>query len=152
MKVLSRLLILSLFLPSLALARPTYPVIITWDMGGNLDERYERWVHVREKEQLVVIDGLCFSGCSILTGQVPKELVCITPRAVIGVHSAYTIDRMGKKYDEEGTVMYWYSMSAEFRELVKARGWDGTKEQNTPIMIEYSELKNLYRDCPDYLK
>jgi hypothetical protein len=36
-----------------------------------------------------VIDGICNSACTLVFGIVPMNRICVTPRAVIGVHEAY---------------------------------------------------------------
>jgi len=40
----------------------------------------------------IVIDGPCLSACTLLTGIVPRDHVCVTQRAVLGFHAASYYD------------------------------------------------------------
>jgi hypothetical protein len=39
----------------------------------------------------VIIDGLCNSACTLVVGIVPHNKICVTPRASLGFHEAYTV-------------------------------------------------------------
>ena len=44
---------------------------------------------VRESGERVIIDGPCLSACTLVLGVVPKDRICVTPRAVFGFHAAW---------------------------------------------------------------
>ena len=41
--------------------------------------------HIRDAGERVVIDGPCLSACTLLTAMIPKDHICITSRAVLGL-------------------------------------------------------------------
>jgi hypothetical protein len=70
-------------------------MIITADTGGSI-HHYERlFSTVRATGEYVVIDGRCFSACTMVLGLVPPERVCVTSRAQLGFHAAWFPDMAG---------------------------------------------------------
>ena len=45
---------------------------------------------IRDSGERVVIDGNCFSACTLVTAIIPKERICVTERAVFGFHAGWT--------------------------------------------------------------
>ena len=43
---------------------------------------------MRASGERIIIDGPCLSACTLLTGIVPRDHVCVTNRAVLGFHAA----------------------------------------------------------------
>jgi hypothetical protein len=123
-------------------------VHITNDMGGKI-LKYERFYNdVRYSEQLVIIDGPCFSACSLVAARVPSNRVCITPRAVLGFHSAWYLDRHKRPtYSREATREMWNQFPSRVRQLVRANGWDGVSEHPDMVRIGYGQLLSLYKEC-----
>src|SRR5690349_20048563 len=70
---------------------------ITDDMGGLMTEYASRFAAVRESGERVVIDGPCFSACTMLLGMLPRQQVCVTPNAVLGFHAAWNFDDAGRR-------------------------------------------------------
>jgi hypothetical protein len=62
---------------------------ITRDYGGYLEDYKAKYAKLRDKNERVVIDGICNSACTIVLGIVPLERICVTPRARLGFHLAY---------------------------------------------------------------
>jgi hypothetical protein len=80
----------ALFVLSLVAATPAYALLhITRDHGGYVEEYKERYKHIRDSGQRVVIDGICNSACTLVFGIVPMNRICVTPRASLGFHQAY---------------------------------------------------------------
>src|SRR5580692_775526 len=63
-------------------------VRITNDPGGEVSSYVQKFQQMRESGERVVIDGPCLSACTLLTGLVPRDHVCVTSRAVLGFHAA----------------------------------------------------------------
>lgn len=125
-------------------------VVITGNPGGNIDQFVEHYELIRASGDDVVIDGPCMSACTLLTGIVPSERVCVTPRAVLGFHSAFFADpRTGKNlgFSELGTRKIWLTYPPKVRELLKQHGWDGTTAHTKIIPIQGDELHELYAPC-----
>src|SRR5436189_2667506 len=73
----------------LAFVQPSQAaVVISEDMGGPLGDYLLKYSSIRKSGQLVVIDGRCYSSCTIVTGSIPQRNICVTPRAELGFHAA----------------------------------------------------------------
>jgi len=64
-------------------------VRITRDHGGLVDQYKAKYARIRDKDERVIIDGICNSACTLLLGIVRLNRVCVTPRASLGFHQAY---------------------------------------------------------------
>jgi hypothetical protein len=62
---------------------------ITRDYGGYLEEYKDKYARLRDKNERIIIDGICNSACTIVLGIVPLERICVTPKASLGFHLAY---------------------------------------------------------------
>jgi hypothetical protein len=61
--------------------------------GGDVEEFAIRYALIRVTGRKVVIDGPCVSACTIVAS-LPRAQVCITRRAVLGVHLAADVDHL----------------------------------------------------------
>jgi hypothetical protein len=63
---------------------------ITRDFGGLVDQYKAKYAQIRDqKNQRVIIDGICNSACTLVLGIVPLNRICVTPKASLGFHQAY---------------------------------------------------------------
>lgn len=77
-------------------APPSYGEIrIDGDMGGDLGAYMRSLMVIRDSGEKVVIDGDCFSACTLVTAFLPRKQICVTRRARLGFHSAQT-DQFGR--------------------------------------------------------
>jgi hypothetical protein len=63
-------------------------VRIVNDPGGEVSSYLRTFYQMRVTGERIVIDGPCLSACTLLTGIVPRDHVCVTRRAVLGFHAA----------------------------------------------------------------
>lgn len=135
----------ALFLFTACVASPAKtPLVITFDPGGNLIEYIAKYAIVRQSGGSVVIDGACISACTLMTGILEDDQVCVTERASLAFHSAS--DGMGR-YSEEGTQLLWHVYPPAVRKLLQERGWNGDTEHPALIYIEGEALRSIYRPC-----
>jgi hypothetical protein len=82
---------------SLALSIPSASatMLITEDGGGKMETYVARFQQVRQSGESVVIDGPCFSACTMVLGIVPPDRICATGNAVLGFHAAWVHDDGG---------------------------------------------------------
>jgi hypothetical protein len=115
------------------------------DPGGEVSSYVEKFQEARETGEHIVIDGPCLSACTLLTGIVPRDHVCVTSRAVLGFHAASYYDdasrslvptRQGSQY-----VMQFYPQ--------QIRAWIGRHGGLTPHLITMRgrDLSALYPIC-----
>src|SRR4051794_13526547 len=94
-QVTSRLVVLFALFGCL-LSRPCDAAVrIQDDMGGSLGTYYMKYTTIRKSGQQVIIDGDCFSACTIVTGMVARQNICVTPRARFGFHAALAPNQYG---------------------------------------------------------
>lgn len=125
---------------------------ITFNPGGSLTDFIEAFSRGRNNGTHYVIDGMCISACTMITGLVPKDHVCVTPYARLAFHSAWAITPLGPAFSKEGTRILWHVYPVKVRELLKIKyGWDG--EGNSPhpelIYVEGDDLLTIFNPCKD---
>jgi hypothetical protein len=138
--------------------RPQQPnpgtVRITFDPGGGLVGFIEKFAEERQKGTRYVIDGMCISACTMITGLIPSDRVCATQRAVFGFHSAsvsnpFTGDRLG--HSKVGTEILWYTYPPTLRAFLREKfNWDGageTAEHDDLMFVEGDELLKFIQPC-----
>ena len=84
------------------------------DHGGYVEEYKAKYKRIRDRKERVIIDGICNSACTLVIGIVPRNKICVTPRASLGFHQAYTMvdwPVRQKVINEAGTrdLMSYYS-------------------------------------------
>jgi hypothetical protein len=120
-------------------------VRITNDPGGEVSSYVRKFQGVRNSGQRVVIDGPCLSACTLLTGIVPKERVCVTRRAVLGFHAASYYDDASRSLvpTPEGSRLVMRLYPAEIRSWIDHHG--GLTPQL--ILLHGRELTAMYHTC-----
>ena len=63
---------------------------ISRDYGGYVERVQGEVPAVRDRGERVIIDGICNSACTLVFGIVPMNRICVTPRASLGFHQAFT--------------------------------------------------------------
>lgn len=120
-------------------------VRIVSDPGGEVAAYVRKFQQVRAAGDHVVIDGPCLSACTLLTGIVPRDHICVTRRAVLGFHAASYYDDSSRSFvpTQEGSrvVMRLYPPAI--------RAWIQRHGGLTPRMIGLrgAELAALYPPC-----
>src|ERR1700745_332237 len=70
-------------------APATATVRIANDTGGQIGPYLAKYRALRSSGERVEIDGTCASACTMLLGIIPRNRICITPRASLVFHSAW---------------------------------------------------------------
>jgi hypothetical protein len=120
-------------------------VRIVDDPGGEVFSYIRKFEAVRASGDHVVIDGPCLSACTLLTGIVPRDHVCVTQRAVLGFHAASYYDDASRELvpTRAGSALVMRHYPAQIR------AWIGHHGGLTPRLIRLrgQELTALYRPC-----
>lgn len=120
-------------------------VRIVSDPGGEVSSYIQKFQQMRESGQHVVIDGPCLSACTLLTGIIPHNRICVTSRAVLGFHAASYYDDASRSLvpTRRGSrlVMHYYPRAI--------RAWINRHGGLTPqlITLRGPELSALYPTC-----
>ena len=51
------------------------------DRGGRIGTYVDKYQEVRTSGEMVIIDGLCASACTIVLGAIPHDKICVTSHA-----------------------------------------------------------------------
>jgi hypothetical protein len=119
-------------------------VRIGQDRGGRIGAYIDKYQGLRSSGEMVIIDGLCISACTIVLGSVPHDKVCVTSRAKLGFHAAWNPGSNGRKITSPEATQTLYSMYP-----FEVRRWIDQRGGLSPHMIFLSgrELAAIYRPC-----
>jgi hypothetical protein len=122
-------------------------VHIVNDPGGEVGEYVQKFHELRKAGERLVIDGPCLSACTLFTGIIPHDHVCVTRRAVLGFHAASYFDdaRHTLVPTRQGTAVIMRLYPPEIREWIERHG--GLKPQI--MALHGKELSALYDMCPE---
>jgi len=144
-QLIKRIVITIVFFGLLMVQPSDATVRIQDDMGGSLGSYILMYSKVRQSGELVIIDGRCYSACTIVTGSVPRRNICVTPRATLGFHAALAPDRSGSLVISRAATRVMYNLyPPNIKIWLRQHGGLGT----SPIVLGGSELSRMYRACP----
>jgi hypothetical protein len=142
MSVQRNWLALALFLAALAPA--SADVRIRSSGGGEVGKYLALFELVRKSGQRVIIDGPCFSACTLALSIVPHRRICVTRRAVLGFHAAVWADRYGNLYSASAeTRVIEGTYPAPVRAWITRHGGLSSKL----LLLRGRELAALYPSC-----
>ncbi len=129
-----------------ALATPaSADVRIGDDPGGQLGTYLLKFSQWRKSGERVVIDGRCLSACTLVLGLLPRQRICVTPRAVLGFHATWTPDTSGMPMLSRWSTRTLLQMYPDpVRQWILRHG--GLSERM--IYLTGAELAALYPTCP----
>jgi hypothetical protein len=120
-------------------------VRIVGDPGGEVSAYVEKFRELRASGERIVIDGPCLSACTLLTGIIPRDRICVTRRAVLGFHAASYYDDASRSLvpTRQGSRVVMRLYPAAIRAWIERHGG------LTPRMIGLRgrELTALYPTC-----
>ena len=89
----------------------------------------QKFHELRKSGEHLVIDGPCLSACTLFTGIIPHDHVCVTRRAVLGFHAASYFDdaRHTLVPTRQGTQVIMRLYPPEIRDWIERHG--GLKPQ-----------------------
>jgi hypothetical protein len=119
-------------------------VRISGDPGGQIGAYMMQYMLLRESGERVVIDGPCMSACTLVLSLIPRERICVTERALLGFHAAWTPDYDGRPLPS------WHATQMLFSTYPrKVKSWIRRNGGLTPrtIALRGRELASMYRRC-----
>ena len=119
-------------------------VRISDDRGGQIGDYLDKYHALRESGDRVEIDGTCASACTMLLGVIPRNRICVTPRAVLAFHSAWTPTSEGEQISSAGNYYLWSNYPPAVRKWIIQHG--GLHERI--IYLSGPELAAMYPRCP----
>ena len=119
-------------------------MLISEDRGGQIGQYLQAFASLRSSGENVVIDGNCFSACTLVLGLIPRERICATSRARLGFHAAWMPDDSGRPVTSPmGTQALWNIYPH------KVRSWIGRHGGLTRKMLflQGDELTSIVPSC-----
>jgi hypothetical protein len=119
-------------------------VRISDDPGGRIVTYMRKFQLLRESGERVIIDGTCASACTIVLGALPRERICITPRARLGFHAAWEFGQAGRPVTNPMATRFLLAMyPPSVRNWIRRRGGLNGKM----IYLSGRELAAMYPRC-----
>lgn len=135
----------SVFVTLFQVGAASADVRIVNDPGGEVSSYIRKYHAMRAAAEHIVIDGPCLSSCTLLTGIIPRDHVCITGRAALGFHAASYYDDASRSLvpTAAGTRLVMRLYPPEIRAWINRHG--GLRPQL--IMMRGQDLAALYPSC-----
>ena len=112
--------------------------------GGEVSHYLELFAVLRHSGERIVIDGPCYSACTLVLSMIPHNRVCVTRRAILGFHAPKLVDDYGREYlAREATREVVAVYPAPIRNWISRHG--GLRQR--PIFLRGRELMALYPLC-----
>jgi hypothetical protein len=121
---------------------------IMFNPGGIIRVYIDQYNEWRRTDELVVIDGMCISACTLVLGLIPPDRLCATPYARLAFHSATYPNQQGDwVFAREASRLVWMIYPPNVRALLLRRGWQEGMDHNNLIYVEGEELHSIVRPC-----
>jgi hypothetical protein len=112
--------------------------------GGEAGAYLRLFEALNRSGERVVIDGPCYSACTLVLTAIPHDRVCATKRAVLGFHAPQLVDQAGHKYAApDATRLIAASYPPEIRNWIEQHGGLTAK----PIFLAGRALAALVQRC-----
>jgi hypothetical protein len=112
--------------------------------GERIGTYVDKYQEVRTSGEMVIIDGLCASACTIVLGAIPHDKICVTSHAALGFHAAWDLDDDGHAItNPEATHMLYSMYPAQVKKWINQRG--GLTAHM--IYLRGKELTSMYHPC-----
>jgi hypothetical protein len=114
------------------------------DRGGRIGTYVDKYQEVRTSGDMVIIDGLCASACTIVLGAIPHDKICVTSHAALGFHAAWDLDDEGHAItNPEATHMLYSMYPPQVKKWINQRGGLTARM----IYLRGKELTSMYHPC-----
>ena len=139
-----RAMMIGLFL-AITVVQPSNAIVrIDDDRGGFLGEYLLKFATIRDSGERVMIDGSCYSACTLVTALIPKQRICVTERARLGFHAGWVDDQTGERaVSVEGTHLMYQMYPREIQRWISLHGGLGTRT----LILRGRELMAVYPIC-----
>jgi hypothetical protein len=112
--------------------------------GGVVTDFLDLFAVLRQSGERIVIDGPCYSACTLVLSSIPHNRVCVTRRAILGFHAPRLVDDHGQEYfSPEVTRVMVAAYPAPIRNWISRHG--GLTQR--PIFLRGRDLMALYPLC-----
>ena len=112
--------------------------------GGEVGSYIKLFSVLRQSGQRVIVDGPCFSACTLVLSSIPRNRICVTPKAVLGFHAPRWVDGQGRQYAATSeTRIFVATYPAPVRAWIERHGGLTSKL----ILLRGRELTSMFPRC-----
>jgi hypothetical protein len=112
--------------------------------GGEVGSYIKLFSVLRQSGQRVIVDGPCFSACTLVLSTIPRNRICVTPKAVLGFHAPRWVDGQGRQYAATAeTRIFVATYPAPVRAWIERHGGLRSKL----ILLRGRELASMFPRC-----
>lgn len=112
--------------------------------GGQVGTFLDLFETIRQTGERVVIDGPCYSACTLVLATIPSDHICVTRRAVLGFHGARSVDKRGRFHSEpEASTAVLDAYPEPVRAWIRKRGGLNSRM----LLLRGRALTRLYPRC-----
>ena len=112
--------------------------------GGEVGSYIKLFSVLRQSDQRVIVDGPCFSACTLVLSSIPRNRICVTPKAVLGFHAPRWVDGQGRQYAAKAeTRIFVVTYPAPVRAWIERHGGLTSKL----ILLRGRELASMFPRC-----
>jgi hypothetical protein len=112
--------------------------------GGQIGPYLKLFSAVNQSGERVVIDGPCLSACTLVLMTLPRQRICVTPRAVLGFHAASSRDFYGRRvWEPEATGVVLSAYPPAVRQWIVRHGGLSSRL----LLLRGRELAAMYPRC-----
>src|SRR5580658_6010599 len=112
------------------------------DNGGQIGAYLAKYHELRASGQRVEVDGACASACTMVLGIIPRNRICVTPRASLVFHSAWDVAG-NQAVTTDGNRILWSNYPESVRKWINRHG--GLHSQI--ITLSGPELAAMFPAC-----
>jgi hypothetical protein len=139
MKLLTGILVAALLLGGVGTGHAA--VRIADDPGGRIRVYVDKYQHLRDSGEFVIIDGLCAGACTMVLGAIPRDKVCLTSNAKFGFQAVLDFDARGQTM--EATQIIYLMYPSQIKRWITRQG--GLTSHM--IVLPGKQLLARYRSC-----
>jgi hypothetical protein len=117
-------------------------VRISGDNGGQIGSYLTKYSMLRKSSELV-FDGKCASACTLVVNMISRNHICVTSRAVLAFHAAWSPSLYGAQLNMPGTRYLWSHYPPGVQHWIARHG--GLRSET--IYLSGRELAAMFTPC-----
>ena len=117
-------------------------VRISGDNGGQIGSYLAKYSVLRKSSERV-FDGKCASACTLVVNMISRNHICVTSRAVLAFHSAWSPSLYGAQLNMPGTRYLWSHYPPGVQHWIARHG--GLRSET--IYLSGRELAAMFTPC-----
>jgi hypothetical protein len=112
--------------------------------GGLVAPFVQVFERLRQSGERVIIDGPCYSACTLVLSMLPRHQICVTRRAVFGFHGARSLRDDGRLRPEPGASrLVLQTYPPDVRRWIQRRGGLSSRL----LLLRGRELAAMFPAC-----